>query len=229
MPTIKERMNKLVGFEAAESPQPVSPMSRPTMGPNPYIRCPIPPINTGTDTLRQFDESGNIPTRRVLPLPIATVAGGNTVVNQTSTSSASGSSSSSSTVATLTATSVTINVPALTVSGAYRASVSVAKALQLIQVVASAPVEVRLYGSSITQGGDASRLTDTPPAFETQAGLVTDIVFDSAPYNWTWQNRVVANADSPQTSNLYITVVNPSSLLGLSASTVTIQYLLLEA
>lgn len=228
---IKERLLKgLEGFEETRTPPaPPTPRSDVGGGPNPYIRCPIPPLNVNTDTLRQFDEGGAIPSRRVLPLPISTVAGGGGTVIQNTTviASSTGGGSSSGGAASLTAASVTINVPALAPNTTYTTKVSMAKAFQLLQVTANQSLEFRLYASALSQGADISRSTDTSPAFTTTSGLITDIVFDTNPYQWTWQNRVAANADSPQTSDIYVTVISPAAS-GISPATITISYLPLE-
>jgi hypothetical protein len=199
------------------------------LGGNPFLRCALPPFNAGSDTLRQFNQNGKIPTRRVIPLPVSTTVGGN-VTNVTNTSvTQAGSSSGGSTVATLTARSVSINVPSLAPGGTFTAIAQTAKSFQLLQLSATAAVEVRLYGDTVTQGSDIIRLTDTAVPFEVTPGVITDVVFDTAPYVWTWQNRAGVNADSPQTSNVYVTVVNPSTVAATVNSVVTIMYLPLES
>lgn len=231
MPPLSEtlRHDSPKGFVAADNPsQPSAPASMPgsAVKGNPFIRCPLPPFNANSDTLRQFDESGKIPTRRVIPLPVNTaVGGGSTTNNTTVIQQGSGSSSGGST--TLTAASVTFNVPALGPGATYTATVAMAKCSQLIALVSSTPVEVRIYADPVTQSGDLPRATDSPVPFETVAGIITDVVFDTVPYQWNWQNRICANAQAPQTSNIFVTVVNPSSA-GISGATVTITYLALE-
>lgn len=221
-------MDNMTGFEEMERPQSSTPVPRANPGINPYIRCPIPPINANPDTLRQFDESGSVPVRRVLPLPVGTVAGGNTTIEQNTTIIQQGGSGGGGGSTALTPGSLTINLPALSPSATYQVSAILARCYQLVRLICTQPVEVRLYGNAAARGADISRLTDIPVPFQTQGGIITDVVFDTAPFEWGWQNRVVANSDSPQTQNLYITVVNPSNLIGVSASTMTIQYLPLE-
>jgi hypothetical protein len=102
-----------------------------------------------------------------------------------------------------------------------------AKSFQLLSLGASSPVEVRMYADPITQSGDAPRATDTAVPFEVVAGIITDVVFDTTPYQWNWQNRIGANAQSPQNASIYVSVINPSSA-GISGATVTITYLALE-
>jgi hypothetical protein len=195
-------------------------------GANPFIRCPLPPFNASSDTLRQFDENGKIPARRVIPLPVATTSGGGKITNKT-TVIQQGGGSGSTTQTKLVSTSVTINVPNLSPGQTFMTSVLAAKTFQLQQVTSTIPIEARLYGDAITQGGDIARLTDGPVPYEVVPGLITDIVFDTLPYTWNWQNRIAANADSPQTSSLYVTIVNPSSMIATSAGTVILVFLAL--
>lgn len=228
---IKERL--LRGLEGFEESQPLStpstPQPRASGGPNPYIRCPIPPLNANSDTLRQFDEGGSIPSRRVIPLPVSVSGGGGTLIQNTTVvaPSAGGGGGTSGGTTSLTATSVTMNVPALAPNTTYTTKISMAKAFQLLQVTASQPLELRMYGSSLSQGADISRPTDTSPAFTSVTGLITNVVFDTSPYQWAWQNRVAANADNPQTSDIYVTIISPASA-GISPATITIMYLPLE-
>lgn len=177
--------------------------------PNLSIRCPLPPFNIGPDTLRQFDQSEGIsPKRRVIPLPVQSlVGGGGTVVNNTVINSSSGGGSST----TLTAKTVTYTSPLLNVGDFNAQVLTMAKSYQLISVSANSPCEMRLYGSANSQAADASRLTDSPLAAELFNNLVTDVVFDTTPYIWEWQNRVGVNTDSPQDTQGFITVFNTGS------------------
>jgi hypothetical protein len=233
MPPLKQMLRPggetLQGFAAAENP-PKSPPSVPntvTSGANPYIRCPIPPLNIDPDTLRQFNQNGKTPTRRVIPLPISTVGGGGSVTNTTVINE--GSSSSGSSTTKLVSASVALSVPSLTPGQVFVATVTMAKSFQLLQITSTQAVEVRVYSNSSAQSSDRVRITDAPVPFEVFPGIITDIVFDTAPYIWNWQNRIGANASSPQTTSIYVTVINPSQLTGVPAATISIQYLPLES
>lgn len=221
------------GFAAVENPPDTAPVNQPgrALGGNSFIRCPLPPFNATVDTLRQFNESGKIPTRRVIPLPAATSAnGGGSVTNTTVINQGGGSSGGSTVVPTkLVSATVTLNVPALTPGGIFTATVTMAKSFQLLQLTSSAPLEIRMYGDAITQGGDVPRATDTAVPFETVPGIITDIVFDTAPFQWNWQNRIGANADPVQNTNIYVTVINPSQIVGSASAILSIQYLPLES
>lgn len=196
------------------------------LGANPFIRCPLPPFNSSPDSLRQFEENGKIPARRVIPLPAVVSAGGSTVINNNTTVTNIGSSTSGSTAATVIAKTVTFNSPILFPGDAAVASVTLSKVAVLLICGSSDLCEVRIYGDPATQAADIARVTDTAPPFEISPGLVTDVVFDTTPLTWNWQNRVFVNQDSPATTNLYITVIN--NTLGTVTPSVTITYLPLE-
>lgn len=232
----------LKGFEAAEAnPRTPPDANQPgaALGRNRYIRCPLPPFSATVDTMRQFNESGKVPATRVIPLPPSTSTGagltltraailaalGSGVGTNTNISGGGAGGGSSSSQTTLNEVSVVINIPALSPLGVYQATVQMAKSFQLIQMISTVPVEVRLYANASTQGADVVRLTDTAVAFEVVPAIFTDVVFDTPPYTWNWQNRIAANADSPQSLNIYVNVVNPSPTTGTSPGTITIVYL----
>lgn len=233
MPPLSEllRHDSPKGFVQADNPsRPQAPAQQPgsAVDGNPFIRCPLPPFNATSDTLRQFNEDGKIPARRVIPLPANTTGGGGGTTNNNTTIIQQGSGGGGGGTTTLVSASVTFNVPALGPGGIFLATVVMAKSFQLIALSASTPVEVRMYADPITQSGDAPRATDSAVPFEVVAGIITDVVFDTVPYQWNWQNRIGANAQSPQNTNIYISVVNPSSA-GISGATVTVTYLPLES
>lgn len=175
--------------------------------PNPSIRCPLPPFNIGPDTLRQFDQSeGTAPKRRVIPLPIQSqVGGGGTTINNTTVT---GGSSSSGSTTSLTAKTVTYTSPIIN-PGEFNSQVlTMAKSYQLISVTANSPCEMRLYGSLNSMAADAGRPTDSPVPAELFNNMVTDLIFDTSPFTWEWQNRVGVNTDTPQDTQSFITVFN---------------------
>jgi len=214
---------------AEASPSPPNPaVYRETKGAglNPYIRCPLPPFNTSADVLRQYDESGKVPTRRVIPLPVQIPTGTgttktitNVLVTAAQTASGTSSTSSGTTLAPMT---LTVAVPALAPGQIASRAVAAAKSFQLMKVTASAAVEVRLYGSTTAQTIDLARATDQPVAFEVVQNVITCVVFDTPPYSWDFQNRAGKNSDSTPSSTLYVNVANPSPQIGVSSSTVTI-------
>jgi hypothetical protein len=230
MPELKDTLRSASpeGFVPIPRLAPPSPVSLPgqdnSFKVNPIIRCPLPPINAGPDTLRQFNDGNtNIPRRRVLPLPVTNGIGGGTVVTNTTVISSAGSGSSS-TNTFLSAKTVTYTAPLIPSGSSGFSALNVsAKSYQLVSCTANGPCEVRIYGSSSAMATDASRLIDSPLPAELANGLVTDIVLDTAPYKWFWENRVGCNSDSPQVTNLYVSVTN----LGIGSAQPQISLVLL--
>jgi hypothetical protein len=186
---------------------------------NPYLRCPLPPINAGPDTLRQFNENSDVPHRRVLPLPASPGGGTFKTVNNTTivqaagsgtgTGGSGGSGGGTGGTPTLTTKTVMLTTPLLAVGASSLQTLGMSsKSFQFISISSTAPCEIRIYGSATAQIADASRTTDSPPPAELGNDIITDIVLDTAPCTWNWQNRVGANNGSPQTPNAYITVFN---------------------
>lgn len=209
------------------------PVSLPGQGnnfrPNPSIRCPMPPTSATPDTLRQFDQDGGVPKRRVLPLPISTIAGGGNVTNITNVSSTSGSSGGGSVVATLTAKMVLFTSPiTLPPGGTVTQALNMSsKSFQLISCTANGPVEIRMYGSATAMAADAGRALDAPLPAELLNNLITDIALDTAPFVWYWQNRIGANSQTPQTTSAYISVTNLGA--GMAQPQVSLTFLPLES
>ena len=210
------------------SPQEVAPLPAPVSLPgqdntfkvNPWIRTPLPPINAGPDTLRQFNDGNtNVPHRRVLPLPATTGLGGS-VVNTTNVT-VTGASSSGTTTG-IAAQSISITTPLLgSRNTVYLAPNVKSKSFQLVSCVANGACEVRIYGSASAMSIDAARAIDAPLPAELANGLVSDIVLDTSPFKWNWQNRVGVNDDSPQTTVAYIAITNLSSFTTQIQVTIT--------
>lgn len=212
MPKLQDRLNlKLAGFAAADHPPvPIPPPSEPERKSNPFIRCPLPPFNSSPDSLRQFNETGKIPTRRVIPLPVQSSGGSQTTVENNTTIIQQGSGGGSSTspqVAT-----ISIPYPALGTDGTFPTVVQMARSFQLLHISASGIIEVRLYGSAQAQGIDIARETDAAPPFEVSQGIITDVVLDTYPFSWSWADRLGANTETPQSSNIYVTFVSPGEI-----------------
>jgi hypothetical protein len=233
MPALADTLRKdsPVGFVPTIPPLVTQPVTIPgqtnSFKVNPWIRSPLPPINAGPDTLRQFnDGDANIPRRRVLPLPTNNGLGGGSTVTNTTIVQAPSSGGTSSTA--LTAKTVTYVSPFLNTGSTSFSTLNLtAKSFQLISMTATGPCEVRIYGSAIAMAIDASRTMDAPPAAEYANNIITDIVLDTAPYIWNWQNRVGANSNTPQTSTAYIAVTNLSG--GPTAVQINLTLLPLES
>jgi len=222
-------LNKMIRAESPEGFVQGNPERDPReepriIGSNPYIRCPLPPFNAGPDTLRQF--ASKVPNRRLIPLPAPAYGTGGSV-NNSKTTIIQNPNAGGPFQSQLTATSATINAPALAPGQKWRTTVLAAKSFQLLNISSKIPVEIRLYSNKTNQSGDIVRLTDTAVPFEVVPGIITDLIFDTPPYQWTFQNRMGVNADSPQGSNLYVTIINPARV-GTSAGVVVIGYLPLQ-
>ena len=233
MPALSETLRK-------ESPQGFTPVvtapARPPIGAlpglnnnfknNPCIRTPLPPINAGPDTLRQFNQDGVIPMRRVLPLPVSNGLGGASVTNNNTTVISSGGGGSSA--VSLAAKVVVVKTSLLGPSATLRQTVAMpAKSFQLLSCIATGACEVRIYGSASAMAADSTRTLDAPLAAELSNGLLSDVVLDTAPYQWAWQNRIGANSDNPQTNNLYVSITNLSS--STASPVVSVTFLPLES
>ena len=234
MPPLNEmlKVQSLKGFEAVEN-QPSTPpvqKSEEQSTLHPYLRCPLPPISTTVDTIRQWNMTGKIPVMRVIPLPTQQGAGGGASTNVTNiTTTTSGSGEGSTTPTTLGPVTKLISVPFLGPGQVFITVIQMAKSFQLLQLGALQPVETRVYSNATTQAIDSARTPDASVDYNQIEGVITDIIFDYPPFQWNWENRIGANADSPQTTNIYVTIVNPSSVAGTSPTTVTLVFLPLES
>jgi hypothetical protein len=180
---------------------------------NPWIRSPLPPINATVDTLRQFNDGNQqIPQRRLLPIPAPSLGAGTgtTVNNTTVTGTSSGASAGSTGLTTVT---LSYTSPFLNVGAAATQALNIdSKSYQLVSMTANGACEVRIYGSSVAQTADFNRAAYDPLAAELNNNLVTDVILDTAPYVWNWQNRCGANQDNPQANIAYLTVFNTGSI-----------------
>lgn len=229
MPSIAE-MEKadLSGYVASErAPQSSAvPSPQTDLEPNfsPMMRCPMPPLSSNPDNLRQYYLGGKTPQYRLLPLPSQLMSGAATAVAATSvTSTASAAAAATS----LAAKSASVTTGILPPGGIFTGTISLAKSFQLLQLLANTNCDVRLYGAAATQGFDLLRAPDAPVPPEIVPSMISDVILDSNPLQWSWQNRMGANSDSPQTATIYVTIVNLSTT-DSAAITVTVQYVPLE-
>ncbi len=229
MPKLKDAQNSdLSGYEPVMlSPTgSLPPMTEFQPKYNPYIRCPLPPISVTPDSLRQYYVGGQVPQFRVLTPTNNTSSGGTNTTNITqniisSTTSGGGTSSS------LTAKSISISTAVLNPFGIFFGSLGLSKSFQLISVAASSPCRIEIYGSLSAQTLDAGRAIDSAPIPGTQQDLITDLILDTIPYQWSWQNRIGANTEVPQNPAAYITVTNIDTIS--EAITVSLVYVPIES
>ena len=196
---------------------------------NPMLRCPIPPISVTPDSLRQFDIGCKVPQMRLLTPPNNITGSGlfiqNTnIVSNTSSGSSSGGTGTST---NLKAKQTSITTSVLNFNDIFQGSLLLAKSFQLLQVTVSSAARVEIYGTALAQINDLSRGLDEAFPAGTSQNIITDLAIDSAPLVWSWQNKIGANNDFPQTSLIYITVTNLS--VASLTITVTIGYVPLES
>lgn len=233
MPSIKDAVGSDLSRYQSMAPdlaaKTTTPITQSTMRASTILRCPLPSFGTDPDTIRQFEQGAGVPQIRIIPPPnIAATSA--TAATSGQLASSSSSSSSSSTTVSLTAASVTVNVGTLIPQASFIGTASVLKkSFQLLSMSASAAVDVRLYGTSTSQLIDEARLVDDPVPAEISQNIITDVLFDTVPYVWGWQNRIAANQDSPQSGTIYVTVINPSTSDTLTGVAVVITYLPLES
>lgn len=215
MPSVSSRGTNTVdmsGYEpvVGKPALPSPPYSEKNLEPgyNVYLRCPLPPIwTTPPDSLRQYFLNGVVPQVRLFnpqSNPIGT--GSSTTTTLFSSSSSSNSGGNVSTTLKIVSTSLT--TPSVTPNSKYTGSLSLSKAFQLINLTASSPCRVQLYGTAAEQSADSYRGLDVAPPAGTAQNIICDVVLDTGPFNWTFQDRVGGNGDNPTTSKVYITITN---------------------
>lgn len=193
---------------------------------SPYMRCPLPPIwQASPDSLRQFYTSGVVPQTRLLT-PTLNVASGTSGTTSTSSTTSSSSSSSTTTTATIKAAQAALTTPLLQPNTKFTHSIAMSKSFQLLTVTVTGAARVEMYGNTTAQSLDMARGLDVPPPAGTMQNIICDVILDTAPYTWAFQDRVGANNDNPQTANAYLTITNVGTVA--TALTVTIVYVPLE-
>jgi hypothetical protein len=226
MPSIKDAINtNLSGYIPVTAKLPVIATVPHVEKSNAFLRTVLPPFNSDPDTLRQFEDGSIVPKIRVMPLPVLSTTE-TTVVSSASSTSSSSSSSSSTTTKLLPKTAV-LTTPLLPAGAFFAGNVQMAESFQLIAMNVTSPCEVRIYGTPTAQSNDSVRANDSPIPPEITANVITSVNIDTVPYQWAWQNVIGANQDSPQSSTIYITVVNNDPTMA-DAITVTLTYLPLE-
>jgi hypothetical protein len=198
---------------------------------NPFLRCPMPPISVTPDSLRQYYSGGQIPQFRVLTPPNSSSGAGRgsgtIIINNNAASTAVSTSSTSGGSATLSPVLTSTTTPVLGIDGIFVGTIPISKSFQLISLTASSPCRVEIYGSAQSRTLDAGRGLDIAPLPGTQQNLITDVVLDTSPLTWSWQNRVGANADSPQSPLAYVTITNIGA--GSVPITISVVYIPLES
>lgn len=204
---------------------------------NPVLRCPIPPIYPNTpDSQRQYYIGGIAPQIRLMPPVALTSSSGsvntteNVLVNSSSDGSGGGSTPVKPVVPTpvpIVSQSTSVVTPTLNSGDIFTNSLAISRSFQLLSVSASSFCRFELYGTVIAQNSDFGRTIDVPPFPGTTQNLITDVVLDTAPFQFYFQNRMGANGDSPQNPVAYVTITN----LDLTSDiiTVVLTYVALES
>lgn len=212
MPRLSESLQSdLSGYAPTMTSAPTGPAPPESMQPvlNAVMRCPLPMVlQAASDAQRQFYQGGSIPQIRALALNQTTsnaAASGGTGTVIVSRGSGGGS------VIPVLAPQTTITTAVLAPGGKLIGSFLLADSYQLLSAATSVAARIQLYGTALAQTIDLPRGLDVPPSAGTTMNLVCDVVLDTAPYTWTFQNRVGANGDSPQTATVYATITNLSA------------------
>ena len=189
------------------------------------MRCPLPILGQATaDSLRSFYLQGQVPQVRLLTPESVVINGGTSTTTASASTASSGSSGSTTTIVAKTST---ITTAALSPNAQFTGVMSFSRSFQLLVLAVNSVARVQLYGTAAAQSGDLGRGLDIPPAAGTAQNIICDVVLDTLPLIWSFQDRVGANADNPQTTNIYVTVTNINSTA--TPITVTFQYVPLEA
>jgi len=218
------------GFQPSDALPDSSQGANPAAPPaaNPRMRTAVPATNADADLINQVGKGGSNPQFRMLPLP-PTNGGAVTVVENggSSSSSGGGSSSGGSSTVSLLPKTATILVPALGAGSLALLSVSLSQSFQILSVASNNACDVRLYGSAAAQTADSTRSSDAPVPAEATQNIILNVIFDTVPYIWYCQNIVGANGLAPQSTLLYLTVVN-DSVGPISGTVITLVYVPLE-
>jgi len=168
---------------------------------------------------------GKIPQTRLFNPPQQGVGGGSVseTVNISSSGSSSGGGSSNN---LLPSAQVVLKTPTLPPGNRFTGSFTMAESFQLLSAASSAACRIELYGTATAQAQDLARAIDTPPPAGTVQNLISDLVLDTLPFQWFYQNRVGANADNPQVPTIYLTVTNVG--VASTAFTLTFQFVPIE-
>lgn len=222
---LSESLNaNLSGYIPVESP--ITNVQRPNLDEslqpryNPMLRCPIPPVSFNPDTSRAFYMGDKVPQFRILtPNSQTSQSNSGTTINNVNVTS-SGTGGGGSTTATLAVKNASITTPVLLPGEPFQTSLELGKAFQLLMLTTNFGARVEVYGTESAQSNDLGRALDVTPLPGTTQDLITDIVLDSFPLAWTWQNRIGANGNSPQSTLAYITITNEDA----SAQSITASF-----
>ena len=190
-----------------------------------YARCLLPAIwAPSPDALREMYVGGKIPQTRLFNPPQQ--GGGSGSTSTTTIVSGATVTPGGSGTPVLPSLQVVLKTPALPPGSKFTGSFTMANSFQLLSAAANASCRIELYGTATAQVQDLARAVDVPPPAGTMQNLISDVALDTLPFQWFYQNRIGANADSPQKPTVYITVTNVGA--ATTAYTLTFQFVRLE-
>jgi hypothetical protein len=203
----------------------IPPLTELQPGYSSITRCPLPPINATPDSLRTFYLGGKVPQMRLFPPSVSSVQSGSGGTGTTNVSSTVNSTSVTN-VTQIIPTNASVSSPILAPNVYFTTAILFSNAFQLLSVSTSSAARIALYGTQDAQATDVGRPVNVSPPFASAQNIISDVYLDTAPWVWSYQNRVGANADTPQQAILYITITNID--LASVSITATINYLPIE-
>lgn len=161
------------------------PLTDPAIQLNPFLRSPMPSINSSPDSLRQF-YGPSIPQFRVMPPPLSSVQ---SIKGDSGEAGPAGpvgpAGRAHGTVQQLTITATT---GSLTDGAIGTGTVHLGYEFTIFAVKVTTACRVRLYSSSAAATADASRTIYVGPPVASSHGVLFDLVVDgtmgSFPFTW---------------------------------------------
>lgn len=169
------------------------------------------------DTLRGFHLGNVIPQWRI-PVPAGATAQGATTTS-TATTITSSSSSSTTTNNPAKAQTASITTPVMNPGDRFVGILTMAKGFEIWSVATNAAARIRLYATKSAQTADLARPSSQGPGFGNEQGIIVDWYLDTAPVVYEANPYPSGrNADSPQSTSIYLTV----DAIGVSSGKITI-------
>ena len=189
---------------------------------SPMMRCPLPPIAVSPDSLRQFYRGGMLPQKRLFGPSNNKLSGSGGTTNVTVAGASENISVGPPPTPPLAVKQTAIVTASLGVGQTANAVVLLGKTFQIADITSNKPSRIELYGSSQARSIDSSRVIDTTPAAGVNNGIICDLVLDSSPLIWSFENLVGNNNDNPQNNVVYAAITNLGT--GNTSIVVTIVY-----
>lgn len=197
-------------------------------GRNSMIRCPLPPLwQDSSDSQRQFYMDDKVPQMRIMTPQTADANGALSGSGSSSIIENNSGGGGGIVPASISSAQAVVTTPVLPPNAKFTGALAMTKSFQLLSIAVGSPARIQFYGTAAAQTQDSGRGLDVPPPAGVMQNIIADVVLDTGPFQWSFQDRVGANADQPQQAVMYVTVTN---LDGTSDSiTLTLQYVPLES